>query len=566
MGNGFLYQVLVKKLPEEMALNWTRWRTNKEERKNVDVFSRWIQEEATLLRKTREELQMTGEKKHPRYNVNNVHNLNKYRNSVYTAVLPYCDTKKPKVPSTSHIYENDYKHRCLSCKGDHFLDQCPKFREKNIEDREKLIRELKLCSNCLKKGHIVKDCKRDKMCRVKECTIKHSYWLHRFVNNKTTVLQDVSRNPEQHTLTVVTNEEKSNGEARRWLSLRTIPVILCNGQRKIEVNALLDDASTISYISTKVKNELGLVGRTNNFPVSVIGGKDQILDATEVFMTLRDVKETLSRNFRALALDNVVGDMKVIEWCKRKNDWHHLKNINFPVAIRRQVVDVLIGADYLEMHQALEEKRGKINEPIARLTPLGWTCVGGPAVGSPYRNQTNFVRTFFANSDSSLDILIKKFWEVEELTEDPESLTTKEKDILKTSINEITQKNGRYEVSIPWKSKRPELTFNREMALSRLKGLEKRFVKDGNLKNDYCKVIEDYKRKEYIKRVNPMDEEKSQWLLPHFPVIKTDRQTTKVRVVFDAAAKNAMGCLNDHIETGPKLQNDLVDIITRFRK
>ena len=79
-------------------------------------------------------------------------------------------------------------------------------------------------------------------------------------------------------------------------------------------------------------------------------------------------------------------------------------------------------------------------------------------------------------------------------------------------------------------------------------------------------MIEDYKRKEYIERVNPMDEEKSQWLLPHFLVIKTDRQTTKIRVVFDAAAKNTMGCLNDHIETGPKLQNDLVEIITRFRK
>ena len=65
---------------------------------------------------------------------------------------------------------------------------------------------------------------------------------------------------------------------------------------------------------------------------------------------------------------------------QEKNDWHHLKNMNFPVAIRRQVVDVLIGACYLEMHQALEEKKGRINEPIARLTPLGWTCVGGPAV------------------------------------------------------------------------------------------------------------------------------------------------------------------------------------------
>ena len=49
-------------------------------------------------------------------------------------------------------------------------------------------------------------------------------------------------------------------------------------------------------------------------------------------------------------------------------------------------------------------------------------------------------------------------------------------------------------------------------------------------------------------------------------MIKKDRETTKVRIVFDAAARGKYGCLNDYIETGPKLQNDIVDVLLRFRK
>jgi len=49
-------------------------------------------------------------------------------------------------------------------------------------------------------------------------------------------------------------------------------------------------------------------------------------------------------------------------------------------------------------------------------------------------------------------------------------------------------------------------------------------------------------------------------------VVKPDRQTTKVRIVFDAAAKYKGVCLNDFIHTGPKLQNELFDVLLRFCK
>ena len=43
-------------------------------------------------------------------------------------------------------------------------------------------------------------------------------------------------------------------------------------------------------------------------------------------------------------------------------------------------------------------------------------------------------------------------------------------------------------------------------------------------------------------------------------MVKEDTVTTKVRVVFDAAAKHDGKSLNDAIWPGPKLQRDLVDV------
>ena len=55
------------------------------------------------------------------------------------------------------------------------------------------------------------------------------------------------------------------------------------------------------------------------------------------------------------------------------------------------------------------------------------------------------------------------------------------------------------------------------------------------------------------------------WFLPHFSVICEDKATTKVRIVFDSEAKFKEHSLNDMLHAGPKLQNDLVDILIHFR-
>ena len=63
-------------------------------------------------------------------------------------------------------------------------------------------------------------------------------------------------------------------------AMRTVPVILKTDNRKIKVTALLDEASTKSFINTDVPAELGLQGKLQKVNVNVLNGQ------TETFKTM----------------------------------------------------------------------------------------------------------------------------------------------------------------------------------------------------------------------------------------------------------------------------------------
>ena len=53
--------------------------------------------------------------------------------------------------------------------------------------------------------------------------------------------------------------------------------------------------------------------------------------------------------------------------------------------------------------------------------------------------------------------------------------------------------------------------------------------------------------------------------LPHYPVIRTEKSTSRVRIVYDASAKRDGSSLNDCLETGPNTLPQIIDILLRFR-
>ena len=357
-----------------------------------------------------------------------------------------------------------------------------------------------------------------------------------------------------------------------YIALRTVPVILRNGDRSIKVNALLDDGSTKSYINADVAAELGLQGKTEKVVVNVLNGQVETFESKPVDFELYSTNGSVNMKVNAYTANKVTGDMGVFDWNKCKNRWPYLKNIAFPHSTKRNMVDLLIGLDCAYLHCAIEEVKGKPNEPIARLTPLGWTCIGNPGrKNEGAMLQTNFASTFFAKDQSSLNQLnstLKRFWEVEEEPSMHKApvIRPEEKLALQTAENTIKFENQMYRVGVPWKERHPTLPGNYGMALQRLENTEKRLKRSPDIADSYNKCIEQYVEKGYVRKIQEHEICESRWYLPHFPVIKPDKETTKTRIVFDASAKHEGVSLNDVIHQGPKLQRDLFDVLLRFRK
>ena len=155
-----------------------------------------------------------------------------------------------------------------------------------------------------------------------------------------------------------------------FVGLRTVPVILQNGGRSLTVNALLDDASTKTYVNADVAAELGLQGRTERVTVNVLNGQAETFETKPVNVEIKSITGSVSMVVNAYTVNRVTGNMHVVDWNKYKQQWSHLRNINFPLSPKTPIVDMLIGLDCADLLYAIEERRGGPGEPIARLTPL----------------------------------------------------------------------------------------------------------------------------------------------------------------------------------------------------
>ena len=87
-----------------------------------------------------------------------------------------------------------------------------------------------------------------------------------------------------------------------------------------------------------------------------------------------------------------------------------------------------------------------------------------------------------------------------------------------------------------------------------------------NLLQEYDKIIRDQIKSGVVEAGNdvlvPVG---NVHYLPHREVVREDKNTTKIRVVYDASAKGPRTSLNDCLHTGPSLNILILDILIRFR-
>ncbi|CAC5416213.1 unnamed protein product [Mytilus coruscus] len=248
--------------------------------------------------------------------------------------------------------------------------------------------------------------------------------------------------------TMIGRDRKSN-----FVTLRTVPVILKNGIRTLNVNALLDDASTKTFINADIAAELGLQGQVQKVTVNVLNNNVESFETMPVEVGLQCLIGKTDIKITAFTTNRVTGNMQPINWTQHVRKWKHLAGIQFPNLGQRPTVDMLIGLDYSDLHYSYRDVRGQIGEPMARLTPLGWTCIGNPNDGE---DQTFFNRTYFVHhqeNSSDIDNIVRKFWEIENVTEKGEQfiLNNEHRQALAKVEDSLKFENGHYEVGIPWK-------------------------------------------------------------------------------------------------------------------
>ena len=113
------------------------------------------------------------------------------------------------------------------------------------------------------------------------------------------------------------------------------------------------------------------------------------------------------------------------------------------------------------------------------------------------------------------------------------------------------------------------LPDNYQLAKNRFISLQNQLEKNEPLLNEYEAILKEYLKNDIIEKVGEQNDDTglgNVHYLPHRPVIKSNRETKKVHIAFDASAHvKSEPCLNDILEPGPSLVPLIFNILLRFR-
>ena len=330
-------------------------------------------------------------------------------------------------------------------------------------ERWNVATEHKLCFRCLSDSHRGESCFRSKTCGISGCRSHHHRMLHTELAPRVNAEEQLRVDPP-NALTSITSGPTREGEpterthttttgaepapSTKFVALKTVPVYLTSGKRKVKVNALLDDGSSKTYLNSDIAAELEVKGSPRELTVNVLNDNQEKFETTVVECTISSLNGKVSKLASAYTTERVTGNMEVVNWRRYQSKWKHLQGIEFPQVGPRTTVDLLIGVDQVDLLYSLRDVKGQPGEPIAILTPLGWTCIGNPD-GKAERIHANF--TFFLNDSDKLSSLVRRYWDIEE----PTSLKTyivnpDEKLAVGTVTNSLTFVDGHYTVGMHW--------------------------------------------------------------------------------------------------------------------
>ncbi|KAI8116053.1 hypothetical protein CVS40_11812 [Lucilia cuprina] len=444
--------------------------------------------------------------------------------------------------------------------------------------KKTVIQQNNICSNCLHSGHNISQCSsaaRCQKCKQNHHTILHSSFLTENQNNQTqnNILSTTIENNKQGSINNTLENEQFHSHVtehtvsnRSQVLLATANVLIKHKTRKYNVKALIDPGSQASFITNEMCQLLNLnKQKIEETCVRGIGVNNKTSVNSYVQLQL------FSNYNKSYCLEVTALIMKKLTSYKPQNvNKRDLPNLNqFCLSDSTfylpSKIDVLLGSDVYGDILLLNSFKFP-NSIYLQESHFGW-LLSGPLVKCSTEHKVSL-------NTCNLENQLRLFWEQEDLAEE-RKLSLEEELCEKYFVETITRDaNGRYTVYLPFKNilyGKPLPTFNNTdySALKRLKHLESSFITRPQFAADYKQFMSEYVKLNHMENIGkyPQDLPHQCFFLPHHGVLREGSVTTKLRVVFDASNKlPPQTSLNEELSPGPALQNELPDIITRWRR
>ncbi|XP_058816404.1 uncharacterized protein LOC131679685 [Topomyia yanbarensis] len=559
MYNAALRYELIAKLPSQLKLDWAKHSRQLQSPKLSDL-SAWLYlmaEDASSV------LATAPAQRRPRFGRKEDRYLNLHADNQSS---PDASPSRSQQQQT-HVQRRPHEvnKECDLCDGScSSLVKCETFQGLNYDARWSAVKERRLCKKCLRRHNGT--CRLQKECGTNGCRYMHHPLLHK------------------PSLTVRSATQQSQIERKCYLHqtqsndilFRIVPVTLHGPNTEVQTYAFLDDGSELTLIEEGLACQLQLKGQIKPLCLKWTGGtrrveeKSQMVDLS-ISATNNHHKYQLSgvRTVEELKLPHQTLIMKELE-----QKYAHLKGL--PIDTYYHAIPrIIIGLDNTTLGHTLKGREGGANEPVAIKTRLGWTVYGSC---NPNYSTSQFInhhslqaRHCDCKSDEELHKFMKEYFLLDSMgvVKLTTSLLSTEDQRAQNMLKEMTRPtNGRYETGLLWRYDNVRLPDSKAMATRRWHCLQRRLTKDQSLAMVLNEKIQDYLQKQYIRKLSPEEITVSRprtWYLPIFPVTNPNKPS-KVRIVWDAAAKAHGVSLNSVLLTGPDQLTPLLTVLNKFRE
>lgn len=526
--NTHIISLIERKLPQEDQRVWSRCLNHQKKEPSMSLLLEWLEEEMSARMRSGAGIRKPSAVKH------SVHAV--YERPNRNAVKP------PHNPTKE-------KPQCYVCQSQHYIDECPRFKEMSVKERWKVVKDKHACFCCLKysKDHSAANCKKKRECgeatQDNTCKKFHHKLLHcEFGGGVLSITQ------EQSTALLPVS----------------VAVLKGKGDSKKQVNILYDTGAQVSMIRNGLAESMGLSGKPIKIYLTKVGGTEEELDTTIYKVTLCTKENVPIQAINAIGIPQISDEITEVNVDVMASKFSvpasELKRKSGPI-------DILVGINYPNLHVGETKVKDGL---VLRKGPLGWVVFGVKEASSADEpKQVMHVRV--ANP-----VDITEFWSTESMGVAIQPCTCQAIELSsdeRKELNLIEQSckliENRWQMSYPWKKDAKQLPNNYSQVLKKLESTERRLSKQPEYAESYNKQIKEMEEMGFSRKLTQKELQTYNGpvhYISHHAVVRPEKKSTPIRIVFNSSATFQGHQLNDYWYKGPDLLNSLFGVILHFRE